>query len=46
MSMDVSGVNSQYGQYYTGTTANNNTRAAEKAASEQDKMFERFLFLF
>lgn len=37
MSMDVSGVNSQYGQYYTGTTANNNTRAAEKAASEQDK---------
>lgn len=37
MSMDVSGVNSQYGQYYTGTTGNNNTRAAEKAASEQDK---------
>ena len=37
MSMDVSGVNSQYGQYYTGTTANSNTRAAEKAASEQDK---------
>lgn len=37
MSMDVSGVNSQYGQYYTGVAANNNTRAAEKAASEQDK---------
>ncbi len=36
MSMDVSGVNSQYGQYYTGTTSNN-TKAAEKAATDQNK---------
>lgn len=36
MSMDVSGVNSQYGQYYTGA-ANNTTKAAEKAAAGQDK---------
>lgn len=36
MSMDVSGVNSQYGQYYTGT-ASSSTKAAEKATTEQNK---------
>lgn len=37
MSMDVSGVNSQYGQYYTGAAANSSTKAAEKTTTEQDK---------
>lgn len=36
MSMEVSGVNSQYGQYYT-STAGSSTKAAEKAATEQNK---------
>ena len=36
MSMEVSGVNSQYNQYYTGT-AGSSTKAAEKAATEQNK---------
>lgn len=36
MSMDVSGVNSQYGQYYTSTAASS-TKAAEKATTEQNK---------
>lgn len=34
MSMDVSGVNSQYGQYYTNTAANS-TKAAEKTTTGQ-----------